>query len=155
MRDGLSYFGYLRGMLEFEPIAHPASRMAGDNTPISFGTGRHGVPGAYRSPIDLNRELVHFPESTFFCRVVGESLLGEAVHDGDVLIVDRSRPYRPGDMVVAFVDDHMALRRIGGAGGSGVYLESECERVDSIEILPHDDGRVWGVVTYVIHRVSH
>ena len=44
------------------------------------------------SPLDLNRELVHNPASTFFVRVSGDSMAGDGIGDGDLLIVDRSHP---------------------------------------------------------------
>ena len=47
------------------------------------------------TPLDLNREFVQNPASTFFVRVSGESMAGDGIGDGDLLIVDK-----PAGMVV-------------------------------------------------------
>jgi len=39
------------------------------------------------SPLDLNRELVHNLASTFFVRVSGDSMAGDGIGDGDLLVV--------------------------------------------------------------------
>ena len=45
--------------------------------------------------IDLNRELVKNPASTFFGRAKGESMLDAGISDGDILIIDKSiEPYQ-------------------------------------------------------------
>ena len=41
-------------------------------------------------PLDLNAYLVKRPAATFFIRVEGDSMIGEGIRDGDVLVVDRS-----------------------------------------------------------------
>ena len=40
-----------------------------------------------RQPIDLNKEFIKHPETTFLFHVVGDSMINEGVDDGDVLIV--------------------------------------------------------------------
>ena len=46
--------------------------------------------------IDLNEQLIRHPISTFFLRVSGDSMIGAGIHDGDLLVVDRSLEPRPG-----------------------------------------------------------
>ena len=43
------------------------------------------------TPLDLNELLVKRPAATFFVKVQGESMIGEGIHDGDLLVVDRKR----------------------------------------------------------------
>ncbi|RPF79001.1 MAG: LexA family transcriptional regulator, partial [Synechococcus sp. TMED20] len=40
--------------------------------------------------IDLNEQLIRHPTSTFFLRVSGQSMIDAGIHDGDLLVVDRS-----------------------------------------------------------------
>ena len=40
--------------------------------------------------MDLNKHLVQNAPATFFVRTSGESMLGAGIHDGDLLVVDRS-----------------------------------------------------------------
>ena len=50
--------------------------------PVAGSTVRAGFPSPaddfLDTPLDLNRELVHNPASTFFVRVAGDSMAGEA-----------------------------------------------------------------------------
>ena len=40
--------------------------------------------------LDLHRHMVRNEAATFFLRAHGESMLGAGIHDGDLLVVDRS-----------------------------------------------------------------
>ena len=40
--------------------------------------------------LDLHRHLVRNEAATFFLHVTGDSMLGAGIHDGDLLVVDRS-----------------------------------------------------------------
>lgn len=45
--------------------------------------------------VDLNLLLIPHPISTFLWRVSGEAMQGAGIHDGDLLLVDRSLQPRP------------------------------------------------------------
>ena len=62
--------------------------------------------------IDLNEQLIRHPSSTFFLRVSGDSMTGAGIHDGDLLVVDRSLDPRPGRVVVAVLDGGFTLKRL-------------------------------------------
>ena len=40
--------------------------------------------------LDLNKALIKNPSSTFYARVKGESMVGDGVCDGDLLVIDKS-----------------------------------------------------------------
>ncbi|WP_338396246.1 LexA family protein [Fulvitalea axinellae] len=101
--------------------------------------------------IDLNRELVGNREATFFARVRGESMSGANIHDGDVLVVDRSMRPREGDLAVCCVNGEFTLKRFSRRGGKVRLLAANPEFPD-IEVGAGDDFMVWGVVTYTIQR---
>lgn len=58
----------------------------------------HRIPAGFpspadeyaESPLDLNTYLVRNRTATFFFRVSGDSMTGASIHDGDLLVVDRS-----------------------------------------------------------------
>lgn len=56
------------------------------------------------TPLDLNELLVKRPAATYFVRVEGESMIGEGIHDGDLLVVDRSLRPASGDVIIASVE---------------------------------------------------
>jgi DNA polymerase V len=101
--------------------------------------------------IDLNRELVRNPTSTFLARVRGESMRDAGLQDGDLILIDRSRPPRTGSMVLAWVDDgftvkHLALR------GDRAFLRAANPDFPDLEYREDGSTHIWGVVTHIIHR---
>lgn len=138
-----------------------------------------GVHAGFPSPaqdyvnsfIDLNKELVRHPASTFFARVAGDSMVDADVNEGDVLVVDKSIEPKEGDMAVCFIDGEFALKFISfrepgasvGASRPGVsydilphrkiWLLPANKKYPPIEVTESNDFTVWGVVTYVIKKV--
>ena len=57
-----------------------------------------GIRAGFPSPaqdyldlsIDLNNELIKHPSTTFYGRVKGDSLIEADIHEGDILIIDKS-----------------------------------------------------------------
>ena len=55
-----------------------------------------GIRAGFPSPaqdymelaIDLNKELIKHPTSTFYGRVVGDSMKDEGIEEGDILVID-------------------------------------------------------------------
>ena len=108
--------------------------------------------------LDLNEHLIQHPAATFFVRVDGDSMIGAGIHQGDILIVDRSLEPLNGRIVIAVIDGAFTVKRIRIGGASGreaqIFLEPENPAFQRIRIQPESDFQVWGVVTYVIHSLS-
>ena len=62
------------------------------------------------TPLDLNELLVKRPAATFFVKVQGDSMIGEGIHDGDLLVVDRSLRPASGDVIIACVDGDFTVK---------------------------------------------
>ena len=85
---------------------------------LTFADG--GIHAGFPSPaqdymgesIDLNRELVRHPATTFYARAVGDSMKGCGIDDGDLLVIDKSIEPREGDIVVAFIDGEFTLKTV-------------------------------------------
>lgn len=101
--------------------------------------------------IDLNRELVRHPEATFFGRVVGDSMADADVHEGDVLVIDKSLTPSEGDMAVCFLDGEFCLKYISRRS-DGLWLLPGNRKYRPIHVPEESDFSVWGVVTYVIRK---
>jgi len=97
-------------------------------------------------PLDLNDLLIDNPTSTFFVRVKGDSMDGAKIHDGDILIVDRSVEARSGHIVVAAVYGELVVKRLSVESGK-LALISENEDYSPIMIEEAEDCYIWGVVT--------
>lgn len=102
--------------------------------------------------LDLNEHLIENPSATFFVRVSGSSMEDAGIHDGDILIVDRSLEPRHGRVVIAVLDGELSVKRLRIEEGEPV-LEPENSDYDPIKINPENDLRIWGVVTSVIHEL--
>src|ERR1700746_1250797 len=61
------------------------------DVPTANATGFGAAADDYMERgIDLNEQLIRNKPATFFMRVKGNTMTGAGIHDGDVVIVDRS-----------------------------------------------------------------
>ncbi len=107
------------------------------------------------TPLDLNELLVKRPAATFFVKVQGDSMIGEGIHDGDLLVVDRSLRPASGDVIIACVDGEFTVKtfRMGhGERGTGVRLEAANPRYPAIVLKQGQELDYFGKVTACIHR---
>ncbi|MBX9569392.1 MAG: translesion error-prone DNA polymerase V autoproteolytic subunit [Candidatus Obscuribacterales bacterium] len=102
--------------------------------------------------LDLNEHLVGNRQATFFLRVSGDSMIGAGIHNGDLLIVDKSIPAVHKKIVVAVVDGELVVKRLLYANQK-VFLAAENPNYAQIEVTEEQEFAVWGVVTKVIHEV--
>ena len=100
--------------------------------------------------IDLNDQLIRHPTSTFFLRVSGDSMTGAGIHDGDLLVVDRSLDPRPGRVVVAVLDGGFTLKRLMRHQGR-LRLEAANPSYPALDLQSCKDVQIWGVAIHVIH----
>jgi len=100
--------------------------------------------------LDLNKHLVKHPAATFFVRVSGSSMIDAGIHDGDILIVDRSLEPVDRKVVITVVNGELSVRRIR-VTRDRVVLVSENRDYNPLPVEKEMDFDVWGVVTSVIH----
>ena len=62
--------------------------------------------------LDLNDYLIKNPPATFIVRVAGDSMTGAGIHEGDLLIVDRSIEPAHNKVVIAIVDGQLTVKRL-------------------------------------------
>ncbi|MBP4049704.1 translesion error-prone DNA polymerase V autoproteolytic subunit [Chromobacterium violaceum] len=103
--------------------------------------------------IDLNTHLVSRPGDTFMVKVKGDSMQGAGIHDGDLLLVERSREPRSGKVVVAALNGELTVKRLE-RGPAGVRLLPENPAYQPIDVPEDSSFHIWGVVTNVIHKVD-
>jgi DNA polymerase V len=102
--------------------------------------------------LDLNAYLIRRPASTFFVKVKGNSMQGASIHDGDLLIVDRSASVADNKIVIGVVNGEFTVKRIRKRG-TKIFLLPENPEYSPIELKEGMDFSIWGVVMYVIHQV--
>jgi DNA polymerase V len=124
--------------------------------PLVYADG--GIRAGFPSPaqdyvtesIDLNKDLIQHPASTFYGRVVGDSMEEEGITDGDILVIDKSLEPENGDLAVCCLDGEFTLKRIKVTADNRLFLMPSNRRYKPIEVLPENEFMVWGVVSYTI-----
>lgn len=102
--------------------------------------------------LDLNALLVKHPQATFFVRVAGESMVDAGIHEGDILVVDKSLDPKPGKIVIAALDGQLTVKRLQMRDGV-MLLMPENPDYTPIEVNEDSEMVIWGVVTSVIKAV--
>lgn len=124
--------------------------------PLFLATVAAGFPspaGDYiECRLDLNEHLIRHPSATFFVRVAGDSMTGAGIHNGDILIVDRSLQPQSGSVVVAAVNGELTVKRLLRQHGR-CMLMPENEAFGCVDIPDGADVTIWGVATSVIHTL--
>lgn len=138
--------------LQFLTLAtdtQPSIAMAETNVHAGFPCP---VDDAYMSqPIDLNKELVKHPASSYLVRVIGDSMIDEGVEEGDLLVVDRSLLPTEKTLSVIMYKGEFALKRIVQKDGN-VYLMPGNTKYPPIQVNETEELRVFGVVTWVMKK---
>ncbi len=102
--------------------------------------------------LDLNKELIKNPSSTFFARVSGDSMVDDGVDDGDLLVVDRSLCPSEGSLVVCYIDGEFTLKRIR-VEEDYILLVPANSRYSPIKVTKDNDFYIWGIVKYLIKKM--
>lgn len=102
--------------------------------------------------IDLNKHLIKHPSSTFYGRVKGNSMKDAGIHEGDLLVIDKSIEPVDGKIAVCYIDGEFTLKCIK-INRTGLWLMPANESYKPIKIEEHNDLKIWGVVTHVIKSV--
>lgn len=116
-----------------------------------------GISAGFPSPaldfvdltIDLNKHIVKHPASTFYGRVKGDSLKNAGIHNGDLLVIDKSIEPVDGKIAVCYIDGEFTAKRIQ-IGKNEVLLMPENEDYQPIRVTEDNSFLIWGIVTHVI-----
>lgn len=101
--------------------------------------------------LDINQTVIKNPSATFFGRVKGYSMKDAGVDDGDLLVIDKSLPYRKDALAVCFINGAFTLKRINIENKILLLMPANPE-FQPIEVKEDDQFMVWGIVSYVIKK---
>jgi len=104
------------------------------------------------SKLDLNELLIKNPNSTFFLKVAGDSMIEASINDGDILVVDKHLKPKHNDVIIAVLEGELTVKRLYKKNNK-ILLIPENKKYQSIEIKETNDFKIWGVVTSVIHKL--
>jgi len=133
---------------------------ADTTTSIQLPFVESGISAGFPSPaddfldasIDLNREFVKNPSTTFYGRVKGDSMINAGLNDGDLLIIDKSLEPIDNKIAVCFIDGEFTVKRIK-IEKDIIWLIAENEKYQPIKVTADNDFIIWGIVTTVIKNV--
>jgi DNA polymerase V len=131
------------------PGARRTHPLAGEAVPAGFPSPAEDY---IEKSLDLNEYLAPRPEATFFVRVSGDSMIGAAIHHGDILVVDRSLTAVPGNVVIACVHGEFTVKRLRRTA-IGLELAPENPDFAPLPLDPETEFEIWGVVRHVLHKL--
>ena len=103
--------------------------------------------------IDLNAHLIKNIPSTFLIRVQGKSMSSVGIHDGDLLVVDRSLDPKNFSTVIANVNEELVVKTFVKENNQSLLTSESKKFQDRINLTENPEIFIWGVVTYVIHAL--
>lgn len=79
-------------------------------------------------------------------------MIGAGIHDGDLLVVDRSLNAGHNRIVIAALDGELTVKRLVYRNNS-VFLVPENPKYPEMDVTQYENLHIWGVVAYVVHKV--
>lgn len=121
----------------------------------------HTIRAGFPSPaddyvadtLDLNDYLMPRKEASFLLKAKGDSMIGVSIHDGDILVVDRSISASNGCVVIATVDGQFTVKTLEKKRGKIRLLPANPD-FEPIEFKDEQELQIWGVVTNVVHSLK-
>ena len=142
-------------------VVDTAGANVGNAEPIAWPLFAHAVCAGFPSPADdyveehisLDAYLIARPEATFFLRVAGHSMQGMGIHDGDLLVVDRSVTAVSGHVVIAVVNGELTVKQFHRTANGCVLRAAHTDYPD-ILIDAEQELHIWGVARWAIHKIG-
>jgi DNA polymerase V len=80
-------------------------------------------------------------------------MIRAGIHDGDLLVVDRSLTPGNGTVVIAAVNGELTVKYLA-MKNDRVLLVPANDEYHPLDITEQEDAVIWGVVTYAIHKLN-
>ena len=104
--------------------------------------------------IDLAREMVRHPESTFYARISGNSMMEAGIQDGDIVVIDRSLEAQNGNYVAACIDGEFTIKEYQfDAKNQCAWLIPHNKDFQKIKVTADNQFCIWGVITHCVHKL--
>ncbi len=117
---------------------------------------RAGFPQAAddsaRESLTIDEFLIEHPSRTVLVRVKGDSMVDAGIHPGDIAVVERTHMARPGDLVVAIVDEEFTLKRLARDREGFLLLPANPAYPP---IRPKGSLELFGVVVGIIRKYGN
>jgi DNA polymerase V len=101
--------------------------------------------------LSLDEHLVKHQQATYLAKVKGDSMKEAGINTGDVLIIDKSLTPQNNKIVIAIIDGEFTVKRYLKEKGE-ISLVPANSAYKPIKVNGDRDIKIWGVVTYIIHK---
>lgn len=116
-------------------------------------TVRAGMPqpanDSGRDVMAIDLYLIDKPSETELFHVRGDSMIDAGIHEGDFVVVEKTRSAMPGDVVLAFVDGEFTLKTLA-RDKKGFFLEAANPAYSPIR--PEQDLEIHGVMVGLFRK---
>ena len=127
----------------FAPLALPLYG------PISAGFAAP-VEEQSEESVTIEEYLVRDKAATFLLRVRGDSMINAGIHEGDLVVVERGKQPKTGDIVVGVLDGEFTLKRLRKEKTGKFFLHAENPKYPDLYAM--DELQVAGVVRGVVRK---
>ena len=157
-RSKNSVYGLLRKLEEYGYISKGRGGKVAFTRKLTgsiklLGTVQAGFPSPAEEELvdvlSLDEFLVRRPDATFMLTVSGDSMIDAGIHPGDILLVEKGRTPKSGDIVVAQVDGEWTLKYYG-KDREGIRLDPANRKYKTIR--PKNSLNVGGIVRGVVRK---
>jgi len=101
--------------------------------------------------IDFNRMLIKHRETTFCLWAGGDSMRGDGIFKGDLLVVDKLEEPYDNSIVIFSIGGEFTLKRLKYHANYVELLSSNPE-MESIIVREGEELKRWGVLRFVIKK---
>jgi SOS regulatory protein LexA len=99
--------------------------------------------------LSLDQFLIENPQASYLVKVSGDSMIDAGILPGDIVVVDRGRQPKPGDIVIAQVDGDWTMKYFTREKNK-VVLQPANKKYKPIE--PRENMTIGGVVVANVRK---
>ena len=111
------------------------------------------VTDCVEDDINLNTHLIKNAPSTFLIKIQGKSMNSIGIHDGDLLVVDRSLNPKNFSTIIANVNEELVVKTFVKEKNQSFLTSGSKKLKDKINLTENSEIFIWGIATYVIHAL--
>lgn len=141
------------GLVSQDKTGKFAPQKLGDSAVKLLGVVTAGFPSPAEEELldtlTLDEYLMDRPEATYLVKVKGDSMKDAGIVEGDMILVERGREARDGDIVVAEIDGEWTLKFLR-KGAKGSFLEPANAKYKPI--YPKQSLKIGAVVRAVVRK---
>ncbi len=140
------------GIVEKDSSGHLIPKNMFGQVPV-LGLVEAGIPSlAEEDRLDtmsIDELLIEDESKTYMLEVKGDSMIEEGIHEGDMVVVERSEHAKDGDIVIAEVDGGWTMKFFRNKNGK-IWLDPANKNYKSI--YPKESFRIAAIVRGVVRK---